>query len=176
MISKASLIVKYICVVAVVICCSSCSKDMGHPERKVHPRDIRLFIEMSRSVNTFEHVEPSLYTALWNHFRRVGFDLTSSKDSFRLVSVVRKFDTGEKLVSPDVLPYNFKIHIDVECTLYDSRGKNLARKIFTFNSWASRPRDVRFTSHYNYAEFQRVFERFVPRIDHYFRRYFTHEL
>jgi len=156
--------------------CGACSKKDFPRKKHIRPRDIAVQIEMPKSVDVFEHVEPLLYNALWNHFRRAGFDVTSSKNAFKIRSVIRKFDTGEKLVSPDVLPYNFKIRVDVECTLYDSNDKEVVRKLFMFDSWASRPRDVRFTSHFNYEEFKRVFERFVPRIDHYFRNYFSHEL
>ncbi len=175
MLSSVLLTAKYLLLAASISCLVSCSKN--EHKRYSKPRDITLHIEMPRSVNVFEHVEPIFYDALWNHFQRAGFNLkSSSRDAFRLTSVIRRFDTGEKLVSPDVLPYNFKIRIDVECTLYDPQEKELVRKVFMFDSWASRPADVRFTSHFNYAEFKRVFERFVPRIDHYFKKYFAHEL
>ena len=174
MILKQSMVAKYTYILATIFCCESCLKKNTYSNYS-RPQDVTLQIEMPQSVTVFEHIEPLFYDALWNHFQRVGFNVTTSPNAFRLVSVIQKFDMGEKFISPDVLPYNFKIHIEVECSLYEPHGEKKASKLFIFDSWASRPLDVRFLSHYNYAEFQRVFDRFVPRIDHYFRKYFTNE-
>lgn len=152
----------------------SCAKYSQEGSSTLSPLQTFLCIEMPRSNNVFENITPLLYKALWNHFQRAAFKLVSQEQaSYRLVCFVRRFDTDEKLISPDVIPYAFRVWVELECTLYDKQGKKCAHKIFNFSSWASRPLDLRFTSHFETAEYERVFQRFVPRVDHYFRRFFV---
>lgn len=132
-----------------------------------------LYIDMPQTVNIFENVAPVVYNSLYNHFDRVGYKLTSKQNaSMHLKSVITRYDTEEKLVSPDVLPYVFRMWIDIDCSLFDEKGTLIAHKKFTFSSFASRPRDVHFTAHYATFELERMLNRYVPRIDYYFRKYF----
>lgn len=138
------------------------------------PSSVDLFIEMPKSINIFENVAPVFYEVLYEHFSLADYKLSSSTSAaFRLESLITRYDTEEKLVSPDVLPYVFRMWLDVECSLLDREGKLVAKKKFTFSSFASRPIDVHYTSHFAVFEFKRMVSRFVPRIDHYFRRFLT---
>ena len=148
---------------------SGCSRiSLNHS--KVHSA-LALFIEMPQSINIFESLENDLYTALYKEFKRHNYHVIKNKENadLSLVTVIKRFDNSEKLLSPDLIPYRVKMSIDIECMLKDRKGKIIASKTFFYSKWTDRPYNVRLNSHFFRHEYKELLERYVPRIEYFFR-------
>ena len=94
---------------------------------------VSLFIEMPHNLTVFENITSTVYKILWNHFQRIGFIMgTTHNNDYKLRTKILKLEHVERFVSPDVLPYVFKVKISLDCSLYDKNDKLVESKIFNF--------------------------------------------
>lgn len=153
--------------------CSGCSRKGSLSFTRIDTSSY-LFIEMPSSINAFESLEKDLYTALYKTYKSHGYTIVKNKTDadFILQTVIRWFDNSERLVSPDLIPYINHIQLTIECTLTDRTGIRRAQKSFNCSTWADRPHNVRLNSHFARAEYQKLCNRYVGRIEHFFRLFF----
>ena len=161
--------VRYFLIAIVILFLVSCSykkfKNRAGLERKV-----ALFIEMPKNVTVFENIGPLVYDAFWKHFRRVGFKLgTKTNKDYRLKIKIRNLEYPERFSSPDVVPYVFKIRIEIECTLFDANDKLLVLRNFSFLKWLSRAKDPVLDKTYLLEQIRDLLEKSAPRVDQFLR-------
>ena len=131
-----------------------------------------LYIDMPKNVTVFENLGPILYDTLCNHFRRVGFTLsTRRRNNFILDTKIKRLVQEPKFVSLDVLPYAFRAKVEVNAKLFDPEGDLLEEKNFYFHKWFSRSKDPVMGSDYLVDQYRNLFVSFVPQIDQYFRKF-----
>lgn len=133
-----------------------------------------LFIELPHSVNIFESLERDTYAALYNEYKRHGYYVVKKADDakFILKVIIKRYDTPEKLISPDVIPYLLRQEIEIEIVLLDKAEKALATKTFVWSQWHDRPSNVRLNSHVARFDLRELLDRNVSRIERCFRPYF----
>ena len=135
-------------------------------------RDVSLFIEMPKNVTVFENLSWYLYEFLWNHFSCVGYDLRTNSDGvYRLSVKIKNLEKPKKFVSPDLLPYSYRVKVELLCQLFNKENKLLAEKTFNFGKWVSRSQDPILNSKFLLEQYKELFENNVPRIDQYFRKF-----
>lgn len=135
------------------------------------PDHIALYIEMPENKLVFENVSALLYRSLWDHFDRAGYTLHKEQDAFRLNTCIEKIDASHKYLSPDLLTYAVRVRVDILCKLYDKKGILIKQKVFNFATLVSRSKDYVENSQITDFEYVRLFDRYVHKIDTYFKRY-----
>ncbi len=130
-----------------------------------------IFIEMPRNLTVFENIAPMIYDVTWEHFQTVGFDLAYNQNSeFKLSTDIRALEYPEQFISPDLLPYMFKVKMELECKLF-RLDKLIVTKTFKFFKWINRPKNPIFNWTYIEDQYKTMFEDSVARIDQFFRPY-----
>lgn len=152
---------------------SSCGKesklisDLGI--RKIN---IPIFIEMPRNALVFDNISPLLYQSLHSHMLRVGYILVNSSDKgYTLRTNIKSLDPVNKLVSPDIILFNYTVKIEIECYLLDFNQQIVAQNTFFLSSLISKPKNPILNSDFLDFEYKRLFERSSPRIERFFRTY-----
>lgn len=152
---------------------SSCSKksylisDLGVRQMK-----IPLYIEMPRNALVFDNISPLLYQAFHNHMLRVGYVLVNGPENgYTLRTNVKNLEQINKLVSSDIILFNYTVRIELECKLLDFNQKIVAQKTFLLSSLISKPKNPILNSDFLDYEYKRLFERSSPRIERFFRTY-----
>jgi len=144
--------------------CSDRSSSVDH-------KNIKLYLEMPDNKLVFENYSSLVYSALWDHFDRVGFCLVdSSRDAFRLKVTLKNIESVHKFLSPDLLSYAVKMRIDLFCQLYDSDGQLVDKKLFSFATLIPKAQDHVLNSSFEDDSYRQLMKREAYKIDLYFRR------
>lgn len=141
---------------------------------------VSLFIEVPQNRLVFDNLSSVVYDALWNHFDRVGYDLvksstntsvanTSVANTSALRVTIKKVDSPDKFLSPDLLVYAVKTRVELLCELFDAGDKLVAKKLFVMSCLISKAKDHVVNSNFYDYKYKKLFERYAPKIDHYFR-------
>ena len=139
-------------------------------DASVRKAQIPIFIEMPRNVLAFDNITPILYQSLHQHFLRVGYVVTDKQsDGYTLRSNITKFESINKLVSPEVVLAHYTLSLDLEVTLLNFNQKPVIQKVFHLSSLISRPRNPILKSDFVEYEYTRLCNRSAPRIEHFFR-------
>ena len=151
---------------------SSCvpQRCRAHQSSVAH-KNIKLYIEMPENKLVFENYSSLVYSALWDHFGRVGFCLVDSPmGAFRLKATIKNVESVHKFFSPDLLSYAVKMRIDLFCQLYGSDGHLIDKKLFSFATLVPKAQDHVLNSSFEDDSYRLLMEREVHKIDLYFRR------
>jgi hypothetical protein len=131
---------------------------------------VSLSLEMPKNKLVFENLSAMVYDALWKHFKRVGYRLETDKNSsYSLRITIQNVDSAHKFLSPDLLTYAVKRRVDLLCQLFDENNKLQAQKVFLCSILIPRAKDYVENSNFYDFEYKKLFERYAPKIDYYFR-------
>lgn len=137
--------------------------------RKSH---IPIFIEMPSNPLVFDDIAPLVYQSLHNHMLRVGYDLVDHPSKgYVLATKIKSLEPVNKLVSPDIVLFNYTVRIELDCSLLDFNGVVLTQKSFFLSSLISKPKNPTLNSDFLDFEYKRLFERSLPRVERFFRKY-----
>ncbi|MFA5074576.1 MAG: hypothetical protein WC436_00570 [Candidatus Babeliales bacterium] len=143
--------------------CNNISKNVSIP----------IFIKMPENSLTFEHLSPIVYESIYSYFNSVGYKLSDNKkNSFVLNIKIKKLTPVHKFLSPDLLLYDQNITIELECSLFDFQDKLLEKKVFSFFTLLSTPKDPILNTGFLDYEYRQLMRRSMPKIEQYFRKYF----
>lgn len=118
----------------------------------------------------FEDLSRYVYTSLWDHFQRVGYNLsTTSSHAYRLRCVIRDVQSVEKLISPDVQPYGFRVMITIEYFLQDPQGRLLVTDTITRHHWMYKPENPLYSRDFIAFQYQQLCDSIPMCIDHVIR-------
>ena len=133
----------------------------------------KVFIRIPKSNFVFDNIAPLLHRELTKHYRRVGYTLMNNPYcGYELVITIISLTPQTKFVSPDVLLFHSTVQLVLDCTLYDSNGKEQARKTFSYSSLINKSRNSILRSSFLMYEYQKLLQRSVSNIEHYFRPFF----
>lgn len=132
-----------------------------------------VFIEMPQNKLAFENLSTALYDALWEHFSRVGYQLCCSKGgAYTLRATIKDINSSQnKFLSPDLLTYASRIRVELLCQLLDHDDKIIATKTFICSSLIPKAKDYVANSGFEDFEYKKLFNRYAPKIDYYFRKF-----
>lgn len=131
-----------------------------------------IFISMTENPLVFDNLSSDFYTSLFRRYNRVGYNLSINKDdSFILTTKLKKLDSVENIISQDLLLYNVRIALIVECSLFDLNKKEIKKKEFTFYRLVSLPYDPLNNTAFFDFEYKRLINSSVISIEHFFRKF-----
>ena len=135
-------------------------------------RHTNIFIQMPDNVLVFDNLSPIIYKKIHNHFHRVGYQLTNNaNDSFSLKLKIKNIDDSQKFISPDILLYNLKMRLELQCKLFDENKKLLEEKTFYFYSLISKPSNPILASKFFELIYRDLGKKAAPKIEQYFRKF-----
>lgn len=150
----------------------SCFYQRSSTELFTASSSIRLCLEMPQNKFVFENMSSMVYDALWNHFERVGYKLIENReDCFVLKVTIADSSSVHKFVSADLLRYATKEQVTLLCELFDEDDVLLAKKTFICRAFVPRAKEYVENSSFSDFEYRRLFDRYAPKIDYYFRPY-----
>jgi len=151
---------------------SSCSRQKYSHSSITSVDAPSLFIHMPENKLVFRNLSPMVFQTIWNHFDRVGFTMvTKNKDCFSLNVTIQELTSTHKFLSADVLTYGVRMKITLLCQLFDFHGTLAAQKTFSFSTFISKSKDHVLNDVFLEHEYEKLLQRRVPQIDHYFRPY-----
>ena len=161
---------RYFIFICFVIIFPSCVYKKCSKEKFAVPSSVSLCLEMPQNKLVFENLSAMLYDSLWDHFDRVGYSLQGRKNScYSLKVTIKNVDTSYKYLSPDLLTYAEKIRIELLCQLFDESNILRRQKTFLCSSLMPVAKDYVENSKFSDFEYRKLFERYAPKIDYYFR-------
>ncbi len=153
-----------------LLAASGCVKKKLVSDLIVKNTRIPLFIEIPRNTHTFDNLSPLAYEALHKHFTRVGYNLVDRPEcGHTLRVIIKRLEPQCKLVSPNIILLHYSARLELDCMLLDFNHTMVARKTFFFSSLISKPRNPIINSDFIDFEYRRLFERSIPKIEHFFR-------
>ncbi len=136
-------------------------------------RDINVFIQMPDNVLVFDNLSPVIYKKIHNHFHRVGYTLTNNEENaFSLKVKIKNVDNSQKFISPDILLYDLRMRLELQCKLFDKNKKLLEEKTFYFYSLISKPSNPILASKFFELAYKDLGKKAAPKIEQYFRKFF----
>ncbi|MBD3231076.1 hypothetical protein GF322_00245 [Candidatus Dependentiae bacterium] len=133
---------------------------------------VKMFIAMPENTLVFDNVSPILYKKLCSYFSGVGYKLTNGiKDSFFLYTKIINVDKSQKFVSPDILLYDLRIKLELQCKLFDKNKNKIAEKTFYSYSLISKPSNPIFSSKFFELTYEDISKKIVPKVEQYFRKF-----
>lgn len=154
----------------IVIMLSGCSYRSIRYNLDHRLRAAPLCIAMPDNPLVFEDIAPLMYQALWDHFQRVGYRLsTKSSQAFVLQLTLRNLESVDKLISPDIQPYGFRTILTVNCKIFCPDKQLVGERTFTFNKWVYKPAEPRNFRDYLVFFYKQLCETAVVPIDHFTR-------
>ncbi|MCF7799450.1 hypothetical protein K9L05_02345 [Candidatus Babeliales bacterium] len=164
---------KYIFLFIILLFFNSCAYKQNSYNNISKNASGLLFIKMPENSLTFEHLSPIVYESIHSYFNSIGYKLSDNKNnSFLLDIKIKKLTPVHKFISPDLLLYNQNIELELECLLFNSQDKLLAKKVFYFFALLSKPKDPILNTGFLDYEYKQLMRRSVPKIEQYFRKYF----
>lgn len=134
--------------------------------------DISVFISMPRNNVVFDNVAPLVYQALYRQYTRLGYQVVDSKEKgYVLEAHIKSLEPTTRFVSPDIVLVHVIIRLEIECRLLNFTGQEVAKKTFFFSSLISKPRNPIINSDFVDYGYNKLLERSVPRIEHFFKQY-----
>lgn len=151
---------------------SNCARQSTVSDLEVKKNHIPIFITMAKNPLVFENVSPLIYQTFHHLFMRIGYiPVGSSKDGYTLRVKIKKLDPIQKFVSQDIILMHSIIQTELECTLLDFNQRIVAEKTFFHSSLLSKSKNPILNSSFSDMEYQKLFERIVPKIERFFRPY-----
>lgn len=158
---------------------TSCSYQHIHYGLDTRQTRYPLIIAMPRNPVVIEYVHDILYTALWDYFGSVGYNLASDNRlvfrSCTLETVIRNLDNVDTLISPDVQPYGHKVIALIQWKLSDWNGNILGQGQEVGHGWVYKPCDPIFNRDYMMFQYRQLLRQIPPRIDHHVRKLLDEE-
>lgn len=150
----------------------SCSKQLlQHNSDKV-----ALFISLPQSNQVFDNVSGVCYEEIFSHFKNVGYKLVDKKDDgYSLEIRIKKLDTVNKLVSPDVLLFHSTVRLDLVCKLFNYNGELVTEKNFSITTLVSKPKNFVMNSEFAEFEYKKLFKMAATRIEHQLRHFLVEQ-
>lgn len=151
----------------------NCSKQESRlAEEKFAPK-MPLFIDMPKNPLVFDNLSPLVYEIFWSNFERTGYNLSTTRNNaYKLSIKIKRLEELEKLLSPDVLNYGFRINMILECTIFDTEDKKIESKDFKFKQWIFKSENPALYQLYLNEQYGTLLELAAVKIEHYFRNLF----
>lgn len=153
---------------------SSCARKLIiRKSSLVELNSVSIYIQMPSNIFVFENISTMTYNIFWDHFNKVGYNLSKTDDAcFTLKIEIKNFDSIRKVVSPDILSYGYNIKLELLCTLCNKDNKLLKKEIFNFSTVIFKPRNPILTSDFLDFSYKRILTRAAFKIEQHFRPYF----
>lgn len=137
---------------------------------------VAVFIKLPQSNQVFDNVSGLCYEEICNHFKNVGYKLVDkSEDGYSLEIQIKKIDTVNKLVSPDVLLFHSTVRLDLICKLFNYNGELVTEKKFNITTLISKPKDFVMNSEFTEFEYKKLFKTAATRIEHNLRHFLVEQ-
>ena len=152
---------------------SSCSRKPLFYKKSIDDlQKITLFIQMPTNKMVFNNISSIVYDGLYNQFDSVGFNLVSDSNvDFVFKTDVKIIGNDNKIISPDVLVYGFRIKLVIVCELYFQQ-RLIKKKKFFFYRLLYKPIDPALIDTFLDFEYKWLIQKASVKIDQYFRPYF----
>lgn len=132
-----------------------------------------VFIKMAENTLVFDNLSSVIYKSLYKTYQRLGYKiLDDMNNSFILKTKIKSLEPIEKFISQDLLLYNVRLVIKIECKLFDLEDKLISEKNITSSSIVYYPKDPIQTSKFLDYEYKKLINRASLKIENYFRMYF----
>lgn len=157
--------------IILILCFSSCI--YKHSSSNYVGRNIQvpIFIYIPESTTVFENVSPIIYKSIWNYYNNLGYNLVNTKEnSYTLKIKIKSLEPTTKFISSDVILYSMQMKIELECTIFDKKQKQLAQKNFNFSTLISKPQNTILNPGVLEYEYNKLMQRACPKIEQYFRK------
>ena len=154
-----------------ITCFSSCGKAY-QKKASVKSFLIPLSIAMPQNKHVLFNISPLIYSALYQQFEKVGYQLQSSVGSgYLLKTEILEFEGAEKFISPDFLTYGSRLKLVILVQLFSTDGTFLVEKIITESAVFLRPKKSVFNSSYLEFTTERMLRMVALRIEQQLRPY-----
>jgi len=163
---------KLLVLISFILLFSSCATKKF--SKNVVTKNIKypVFISMAENSLVFENISPIFYENLFRHYLRLGYKLSTEKESaFNLSVKIKNLSPTENFISRDLLIYNVRVSMLVECKLFDLNNNLIKKKKFELSRLVSIPDDPLNNSSYFDFEYKHLIFNLVVKIEQYFRNY-----
>jgi len=160
--------------VAVFLFLSSCVRQsIVRKNSLVELNSTSVFIQMPSNLLVFENISPLVYKIFWDHFDRVGYNLSKMNNTdFVLKIEIKDLGSARKIVSPDILSYGYNVKFELVCSLCDKNDKLLKKETFNFSTVIFKPRNPILSSNFLDFGYKKLIGRAAFKVEQYFRPYF----
>ncbi len=129
-----------------------------------------LHILIPQAVQCDKNIQDTFYKALHTVFTSLGYSLKDAhQDAVILKSVITKFETYDKLVSPDILLFNYHITITCEVSLVEPNGSVITKKTISISDILSKPKDPVLNDDFFYYTVERMLQSLARRAEYILR-------
>ena len=142
------------------------------PTRSLHrgsEGDASLFLALPDSPTVHQNYIPLLYQSLWDRFRQSGYNLKTHPPSrYSLEVRIKDVSTIQRYLSPDVVPYGYRIEIALHCRLL-SDGDEIGSHDVHSSGIVSSSKDARLRMSFIKHEMGNIFKRLARLVDRWVR-------
>lgn len=159
-------------IVMLLMTVSGCVKQPASSFKQ--PSSISLNLAMPTNVYVGTDLAPLVYHGLWDHFRRVGYQMRSPDAAdYSLSCKILSNTVVNQFANPGLLAYATRFKLTLSCAITQQDGKLLAEKKFSTYALVNQPLNpVHKGAYYDYAVKQAM-ALLAPRIDYYLRKQIT---
>lgn len=132
-----------------------------------------IFIQIPENPLVFDNLSSIFYKSLFMTYKKLGYNLSDNTyNSFVLKTKIKSLEPVEKFISQDLLLYNIKLSIKVNCKLFDANRKLIIQKEMECFRLVSYPKDPIQNSKFLDYEYKKLMDRLSLKIERFFRKYF----
>ena len=138
----------------------------------LHDRVIPVFLEMPQNAFVFENVAPILYQSMHRHLLHIGYKLVDEQSmGYTVKFKILKLQPITKFVSSQLNLLHQQMTLDVECSLLNFKGQEVAKKSFSYSRLLSKARDPGMTNSFEDYVYTQLCQHLVVRIEAFLRPY-----
>ncbi len=146
-----------------------CSRiDTISVHRHAH-KDEGIFIALPDSPLVHQNYIPLLYQSLWDRFQQAGYNLKTRPGArYSLEVRIKDVSTTHRYLSPDVVPYGYRMDVHLRCLLFRDGNEVGAHDVHS-SGIVSSSKDARLRMSFIKHEMGKLFRRLTRLVDRWVR-------